>query len=113
MMSCEGIWRLEIKGPYGWENFATAFMKNGKYLGASANHYSVGSYKEDGDKLVISTNTVQYGAVRTVFGKKHADKLQVTIECKIKKNKIIGTSKAKGIKNFEVLVRLTRLDSLE
>ena len=76
-MSCEGVWKVEMKGPYGWETIATAFMKNGKYLGASTNHYSVGSYKQDGDDLEISMNVTQYGDVRPVFGRKHAKKLQV------------------------------------
>jgi len=113
MMSCEGVWSLEIKGPYGWERIATVFMKGGKYLGASASHYSVGCYKEDGDNLEISIATTQYADVRTVFGTKYADKLQITYQCEIKKNKITGTGKAKGIKKHEILIRLTRLDSLE
>jgi hypothetical protein len=113
MMSCEGVWSVEIKGPYGWERIATAFMKDGKYLGASASHYSVGRYKEDGDNLEISITTTQYANVRTVFGTKSADILQITYQCEIKKNKIIGTGKAKGIKKYEILVRFARLDSLK
>jgi len=31
-MSCEGIWEVEMRGPYGWERIATAFMRNGEYL---------------------------------------------------------------------------------
>ena len=113
MMSCEGVWRVDIKGPYGWERFATAFMRNGEYLGASANHYSVGHYKEDGDNLVISLDMTQFSAVRPIFGTKYAKKLQITYQCEIKKNKIICTGKAKGIKKYDILVRFTRLDSLE
>jgi len=112
-MSCEGIWKVEMKGPYGWERLATAFMRNGEYLGASANHYSVGSYKEEGDNLEISMDVTQYGDVRPVFGKKHPEKLQVTTKCKIKENKITGTSKAKGVRKYEILLRLTRIGSLE
>ena len=88
-------------------------MKNGKYLGASINHYSVGHYKEDGDNMEITMDVKQYGDVRTIFGRKSAGTLQVTSKCKIRKNKITGTSKAKGIKNYEIQIRLTRLDSLE
>lgn len=40
-------------------------------------------------------------------------KLHVTSKCKIKKNKIIGTIKAKGLKSFDTQLRLTRLDSLK
>jgi hypothetical protein len=112
MMSCEGVWSVEMKGPYGWERLATAFMRDGKYLGGSADHYTVGSYKEDGDNLEISMVVKQYGAIRTIFGRKSADKLQVIAKCKIKKNKIVGTGKAKDIKNFDIQLRFTRLDSL-
>jgi len=112
-MSCEGVWSVEIKGPYGWERIATAFMKGGKYLGASASHYSVGSYKEDGDTLEISISLTQFADVRTVFGTKYADKLQITYQCEIKKNKITGIGKAKGIKKHDILVRFTKLESLE
>ena len=111
-MNCEGVWKVEMKGPYGWEPIATAFMKNGEYLGASSDHYSVGSYQQDGDDLEISMNVTQYGDVRPVFGMKHAKNLRVTTKCKIKKNKITGTGKAKGVKKYDILLRLTRLDSL-
>jgi len=47
------------------------------------------------------------------IGTKSADILQITYQCEIKKNKIIGTGKAKGIKKYEILVRFGRLDSLE
>jgi hypothetical protein len=112
-MSCEGVWSVEIKGPYGWERIATAFMEDGKYLGASASHYSVGRYKEDGDNLEISIATTQFADVRTIFGTKYADKLQITYRCEIKKNKITGKGRAKGIKKHEILVRFTRLDGLK
>ena len=65
-MSCEGIWEVGMRGPYGWERIVTAFMRSGEYLGASANHYSVGSYKQDGYDLEISVHITQYGDLRTV-----------------------------------------------
>ncbi len=111
-MSCEGVWAVEMKGPYGWERIAIAFMKNGEYLGAGPNHYAVGEYKEDGDNLEVSVNVTQCGQVRTIFGLKSASNLKITSKCRIEKNKIIGTSKAKGIKNLDVMIRLTRLDKL-
>ena len=112
-MSCEGIWIMEMKGPYGWERIGIVFLKNGEYLGAGPNHYAVGSYKEDGDKLEMSVVVKQFGQLRTIFGKKFAGKLEITSKCKIEKNKIFGTSKAKGIKNFDVMLRLARVDSLD
>jgi hypothetical protein len=113
MMSCEGVWRVEIKGPYSWEHIATAFMKDGQYLGAGATHYSVGRYKEDGDNLEISVNGRQYANLRTVFGTKSADTMKITFQCEVKKNKIIGTGTTKGIKKYKLQIRLTKLDGLE
>jgi hypothetical protein len=108
IMSCEGIWVVEMKGPYGWERIAFAFLRNGEYLGAGPNHYSVGTYKEDGDNINISVVVTQHGQLRTIFGEKFAGKLRITSKCKIEKNKIVGISKAKGIKNFDVMLRLTK-----
>ena len=113
IMSCEGIWVVEMKGPYGWERIAIAFMKNGEYLGAGPNHYAVGRYKEDGKNFEMSVALTQYGQLRTIFGKKFAGKIHITSKGTIEKNKIIGTSKAKGVKNFDVLIRLTRVDDIE
>jgi hypothetical protein len=113
IMSCEGVWVVEMKGPYGWERIAFAFLKNGEYLGAGPNHYSVGTYREDGENLEISVVVTQHGQLRTIFGKKFSNKLQITSKCKIEKNKIIGTSKAKGMKNFDVLLRLTKAGDFE
>ena len=78
-MTCDGVWSVEMQGLYGWERIATAFMKNGEYYAASANHYSVGSYRRDGDDLKISTVVKQYGEVRPVFGKKSVT-IQLIIE---------------------------------
>jgi hypothetical protein len=112
-MSCEGVWVVEMKGPYGWERIAIAFLRNGEYLGAGPNHYAVGSYKEDGDNLEMSVAVTQIGQLRTIFGKKFAGKLQLTSKCKVEQNKITGTSKAKGIKNLDVMIRLARVDGLD
>ena len=44
-MSVEGVWKVEVMGPHGWERIATALLKDGRYFGASADHYSTGSYE--------------------------------------------------------------------
>lgn len=111
-MSCEGVWNVEVKGPYGWESIATAFMQDGRYLGGGANHYSVGRYKEDGDNLEISLKGRQYANLRTVFGISSMDTLEVKYTCKVRKNKITGTGTAKGIKKHKLQIRLTKLDEL-
>lgn len=111
--SCEGVWNVEMKGPYGWEHIAMSFMRNGEYLGAGPNHYSVGSYKQDGNNLEMSITVTQYGELRTIFGRKSTKDLKITSKCKINKDKIIGISKAKSINKFDVMIRLSRIGSLD
>lgn len=43
-MSVNGIWKVEMLGPYGWESVSTAFLEDGKYRAASEDHYTVGNY---------------------------------------------------------------------
>ena len=112
-MKCDGIWKVEIATAYGWERIATAFMKNGEYLAASASHYSVGSYTQKGDNVEISADVKQYADLRTVFGLKTTGKLHVISKCKIKKDEMNGKSRVKGKKKHEILVHYTRLDTLD
>jgi hypothetical protein len=112
-MNCEGIWKVEIYSPYGWERIATAFMKGGEYLAASANHYSVGTYTQDGDDVKISTEVTQHGDLRTVFGLKTADKMQVVSQCRLGENELLGKSVATGREGHDIQIRLTRLDTFE
>ena len=68
-MSVNGIWRVEILGPGGWEPVATAFLENGTYKAASEDHYTIGSYEVSGDRIEITGIATYYGKVRTVFGR--------------------------------------------
>lgn len=110
-MSCEGVWRVEMLGPYDWENVGTAYMRNGEYFEASANYYSVGKYKVDGDNLEISDVLTQYGQVRTIFGEKSREKTPVTSKCKVKENEITGSTKLEGKEKHDIRIRLIRLES--
>jgi hypothetical protein len=58
-----------MKGPYDWERIATAFMRNGEYLAAGSHHYSVGSYKQNGNNFEMSATVTQYGELRTGNGR--------------------------------------------
>ena len=69
-MSVEGVWKVEMRGPHGWDPIATAFLSKGRYLAASADHYTIGSYKDGGGALKIKARTTQHGKVRTLFGSK-------------------------------------------
>jgi hypothetical protein len=88
-MDINGIWKVEILGPYGWEPIATAFLEDGKYRSASENHYTVGNYEVSGNRVEISVASVQHGKARTVFGEKKRE-MNLKFEGEFDKDKIKG-----------------------
>lgn len=111
-MSFEGIWKVEMMGPYGWEKITTAFLEGGRYLGAGSDHHSVGAYEVDGENISIQSQITQHGKARTVFGetKKRFD---TQFEGKLAKSgKIVGVSHPVGDRSFEIRVRMKRLAKL-
>ena len=109
-MSANGIWKVEMLGPYGWEAIATAFLEDGKYRSASENHYTVGNYEVSGNRIEISAVGVQHGKARTVFGdtKKEMD---LIFQGEIKGDEIKG--QARDEKDaYQISFRATRLADL-
>jgi len=117
-MNIEGIWKVEIQGPYNREPFSTVFLENGRYLGSSADRYSIGRYQEHDGVFKAKVVINQHGVVRTMFGtKKERVKVRVegTVSKKGDKLSIHGTarpSKSKD-KRFEVGIHFTRLATLD
>ena len=112
-MSIEGVWKVEMGGAYGWQQLGTAFLHDGRYLGASADHYTIGSYESDGDTIKMILHVIQYGKVRTIFGRKKK-KFDVQAELKRKKSgKIVGVGRPCHEHKFDVKMRLTPLDKLD
>lgn len=68
-MGVDGVWKIEMLGPYGWEGMATAFLNEGRYWAASGDHHSIGSYEHHGDTVTVGTRTVMYDSRRALFGK--------------------------------------------
>ena len=111
-MIIDGIWKLEIGSLHGWERLSTVFLENGRYLSASADHYSVGKYELDGKKFSAETSATQHGNIRTIFGSKQ-EKLDTVLKGKIKKDgSIVGTISPKGGKAPDTQMRLNRLGDL-
>ncbi len=112
-MNVEGVWKVEAMGPYGWEKIATAFLRGGRYLAASTEHYSCGSYESFDDVFHADLEIHQYGKVRPVFGSKKRH-LATRLEGKVKKDdKIVVRSHAVNSEKFEVKMRLTRLGGFD
>ena len=110
-MNINGIWKVEMLGPYGWENVSTAFFEDGNYKAASQDHYAIGSYAVDGDTLTIKARSHAHGQVRTLFGEKRQD-LDLQFDGRIDGDEITGQArdeKAKYLLSF----RATRLADLE
>ena len=60
-MNVEGIWKVEVLGSYGWEALSTAFIENGRYLSASQDHYTIGHYEVDGDRIKVVAKIHTHG----------------------------------------------------
>ena len=112
-MSVEGVWKVEMKCPFGWGKLETAFLRNGRYLAASANHYSTGSYEVNGDTLTADIQVIQYGDVRKIFGSKKKS-FSHRLEAKIRTDrKIVGRANSGEGKKHNAKARLTHLGDID
>ena len=109
-MDLNGIWKMEMLGPYGWESTSTAFLEDGKYKSASENHYTVGTYEVSGNRIELSAAGVQHGKARTVFGKKKKE-IKLKFEGEIEGDKFKGQARDdKGA--YQISFRASRLADL-
>ena len=109
-MSLNGIWKLEMLGLYGWEQVATSFLSNGKYMSGSENHYGIGTYEVSGNKIDISTMSVQHGKVRTIFGKNERQ-MEIKMSGVIEGDEIKGEARDNEDAHH-ISIRATRLADL-
>ena len=109
-MNVNGIWKIELLGAYDWEPLSTAFLEDGRYRAASADHYAAGTYELDGRKLVINLTVHMHGKIRTIFGKKAA-RHDVKMKVKVDEGLFQGTAKRKD-GSFLVSIRGTRIADL-
>ena len=65
----DGIWKVEMWGPYGWDAVATAIFRDGEYLDASERHYSTGTFAVDGDRITIESTTHVHTGDGHLFGR--------------------------------------------
>ena len=118
MLSVEGVWKVQMLGPYGWETIAMAFLQDGRYRAANADHYTIGSYEVVGDEFTADLWATQPGKVRSVYGSKKK-RVHMSIRGRIKSgrankaDKITGSSLPSIGKNFDVRVRLIRQGNLD
>ena len=112
-MSCEGIWKIEMLGPYGWETVSTAILDNGRFFAASAEHYSIGHYEEDSDTIKVFTRVTQHGKSRAIFGGERKE-FDVRMEGAVKSESVIlGKVYPSDNDSLDVHLHLTRLQDLD
>ena len=109
-MSVDGIWKIEMLGPYGWEAVSTAFLEDGRYLAASQGHYATGRYATSGNQVKVKATTRAHGQVRTMFGA-NAESVELSFGGEINGDRISGQAEDKQAK-YSVSFRATRLGDL-
>jgi len=111
-MSLEGIWKIEMLGPYGWEAVSSAFLEDGRYLAASQDHYATGSYEVTGNNVQVTALMHSHGQVRTMFGA-NAPQVELSFggELNDSGDQISGQAEDKQAK-YSVSFRATRLADL-
>ena len=109
-MSLDGIWKVEILTPDGWECMSTGFFEDGKYKSGSRYHYSVGTYEVSGNRVKVSASYVSHGPARAMFGKK-MDRMELEFEGEIDGDQIQGQA-TEGEGHFQVTFRASRLADL-
>ena len=112
-MTVEGVWKVEMKCPFGWGKLETAFLRNGIYRAASTNHYSTGSYTLDNDTFTATIQVTQYDKVRRILGMKKK-RFKYQLEAKIRTDgKIVGKTNAGEGKKLHPKMRLLHLGDFE
>jgi hypothetical protein len=110
-MSVDGIWKVEMLGPYGWESMSTAFLEDGRYLASSQDHYSVGRYELTGNQVKVKTSTHSHGQARTMFGVREP-LMELSFEGTLSGDQISGQAEDKKDK-YSITFRATRLANLD
>jgi len=108
----EGIYKVEMLGPYGWERFSTAFIHDGHYRSASAEHFSIGTYKVEDDNFDMVGNVTQYFENRSIFGEKGLKKLQINFKGKVENDVIEGEASAVTNRKYALSFRFNKLSGL-
>ena len=112
MKDIEGVYKVELLGPYGWENFSTAFIHNGAFRSASADHFTAGRYEVDGENFTMAGNLTQFIEHRPLFGEKEARGLPINFRGRIGEGIIDGEAVADGGREYSHRFRFNKLPVL-
>ena len=106
-MSIEGIWTVEVYGPFGWDNRGIYVLEKGRLLGGDNRQYTAGVYRLAGDKVKVELTVHYYGPPRTVFGEVK-EQFVAEIEGTWKDDEIVGMVRRPDKPQFDLHIRLTK-----
>ena len=112
MKEVEGIYKVEMLGPYGWESFSTAFIHDGEFRSASAEHFTVGNYAVEDGGFAMEANLTQFDDHRPLFGRNKVKGLPIKFNARIQDDVIDGEARVADGSRHSLRFRLNRLPFL-
>ena len=112
MNKIEGVYRVEMLGPYGWESFATAFIHDGEFRSASAEHFTSGTYAIEDEGFEMEGSLTQYVENRPLFGRTDLRGLEIKFNGTIRDDIIDGEARVVEDGRRSLRFRLARLPVL-
>jgi hypothetical protein len=112
MKNIDGIYQVDLLGPYGWERFSTAFIEKGKFNSASAEHFTAGVYTAHGKRFEMDGILTQYVDHRPLFGSTSVRGMPIEFSGAIDNGVIDGEARAVEDNKYRHRFRLKRLPFL-
>lgn len=109
MKSIDGIYRVDMLGPYGWERFSTAFIHDGEFRSASSEHFTSGTYEIEDGGFHMQGNLTQYVDHRPLFGRTDVNGLPIKFSGRIDDDIIDGEAKVPDGSRHSLRFRLNRM----
>ena len=111
MKNIDGIYRVELLGPYGWERFSTAFIDGGEYRSASSEHFTAGTCAADDEGFRMRGRMTRYVDNRALFGRAELRGLPIQFHGAISGGVIDGEATVVDDERRPLRFRLARLAS--
>ena len=112
MKNIDGIYKVDMLGPDGWERFSTAFIHGGDFRSASAKHFTAGTCEIKDGSFRMEGNLTQYDDRRALFGRKDIRGLPIEFIGRIDQDVIDGEARLADDSRHSLRFRLNRMPSL-
>jgi hypothetical protein len=106
-MSMEGIWTLEVYGPYSWESHGVLVLENDRITGGDDRQFTSGRYTQSGEKFDAEIDVHYYGPPRTILGE-NKERFAKILSGKREGSVIAGVVSQRNRPNLDIPTRLTK-----